>query len=114
MRCTKCGYRTEVLETINKGDYTRRRRRCLNHECQHRFTTTEVAAERAEQLAEHEVMERLQRKHDPGIDHEALAAAIRVDHRRAEIKRLQRLENKRLVEAGVLSPDDARKLLRGY
>lgn len=102
MKCPKCMDRAEVLETRPTSTHIRRRRRCLNPRCEHRFTTTETtecrnvpstdeAAVRARALAR-EFGSRV-------VDREALEAALAVDMRRAEIARRQRRERKEARDA---------------
>ena len=97
MKCPKCKDRTEVLETAQRGANTHRRRRCLGPHCLHRFTTTETSAPAASIPLpdEGEIRARLLTRELKGqgsgrYDREALAAAISVDRRRAQIRRAQR------------------------
>jgi transcriptional regulator NrdR family protein len=116
MRCVKCGEKTEVLETIGRGDFTRRRRRCLNPRCQHRFTTAEVAAERAREMAEGEALARLRKAKVTGFDAEAIAAALAVDRRKEQIRQRQRAQEQYDGEDDYprrLSADDVRRIIRG-
>jgi transcriptional regulator NrdR family protein len=95
MRCPKCREKSEVLETeTREGRPTRRRRRCLNPHCQHRFTTAEEALENMLRVTgEGDLVRELRRvggKPRKGYDPEALAAAICVDRRKQQIAREQR------------------------
>lgn len=47
MRCPQCDGRTEVIDTVASGPRGefRRRRRCVDKACGHRFSTLEVPIE---------------------------------------------------------------------
>lgn len=48
--CTKCGGKTTVIDTrsrsFNRGNQVYRRRRCLDANCKHRFSTVELLVAR--------------------------------------------------------------------
>lgn len=120
MKCPKCKSNTEVLETIQKAGQTKRRRRCLSPGCSYRFASYETP-EGAQQAASSEVPlpEWIQRVRDrPGVDKEALAAAYRVDQRRAQIAREQRRKAREEYcdydEDAPLSREELLRELRGY
>ena len=96
MRCPRCGDKSEVLETIPLGVVNKRRRRCLNPHCQHRFQSQEVNAQAVVDVQDGELVKRLRRLHrkTARYDPEALAAAIAVDRRRDEIRARQRQERR--------------------
>lgn len=118
MRCVKCGDKTEVLETINKGTKNRRRRRCLNPHCQFRFTTLEVGVDAIKAEAEHEALKRMRQMSPPGYDAEAVAAALAVDRRREQIKRAARQRAERFEDEDTtpehLDGAGLRRELHGY
>lgn len=92
MRCPKCKDKTEVLQTW-PGEVTKRRRRCLNPSCLHRFTTRESTGNTAPaDITTESVMASLNLKKRRGsqFDVEAIAAAIAVDKRKAALRRAQR------------------------
>ncbi|HEY9428833.1 MAG TPA: hypothetical protein VIR34_16865 [Gemmatimonadaceae bacterium] len=98
MKCPKCSDRTEVLQTFPGKDRTTRRRRCLNPSCGKRFTSHELLPGESPRATpgSSDILETLsKRKREPGsgFDPEAIAAAIAVDRRRAQIER----ERKRLA-----------------
>lgn len=94
MKC-KCGGRTEVLETIQKPYGTRRRRRCVA--CTARFSTTELTNADIETHVEERVMQRMSSSGNK-VDPEAIAAALAVDRRKAEIKARQDAEDAALAD----------------
>lgn len=77
MRCTECGERTEVLETKQQDQATRRRRQCLV--CGVRFTTTEVPRDQYLSLVR-----------APSHDEEVTAAIEALERRKREIAERQR------------------------
>lgn len=97
MRCPKCNDKTEVLQTFPGNDHTDRRRRCLSPKCGYRFTSHEqLPGERPPVTpTSSDILETLstrKRVLGSGFDPEAIAAAIAVDRRRAQIKRQQKKE----------------------
>lgn len=98
MKCPKCGDRSEVLQTLQIKGGTNRRRKCLSPRCGKRFTTMESDAGHIEkrQISPDKILAKLKdKKRKPGssFDPEAVAAAIRVDARRAQIKRQEKHKN---------------------
>jgi transcriptional regulator NrdR family protein len=127
MKCPKCKDRTEVLRTETNGDFNHRRRQCLNPQCSHRFTTREkMEGFEPKQITTEGVMQQFnlskERKSKAGFDAEAVAAAIAVDRRRAQIRREQKQktraewEDGRYVDKAPTRLDDQslRKELDGY
>jgi transcriptional regulator NrdR family protein len=104
MRCDQCGGNTEVLETVQAGKYTRRRRQCLH--CGARFTTHEMPREELQKNAEDSVPAWLEKavKRGKRLDQEAIMAAVRTDRRRAKIREeqlaLARKERDAMRDAG--------------
>lgn len=98
MNCPKCGDRSEVLQTIASlhEDSVLRRRRCLSPACQRRFKTREASMSFEDAVTTESVMKTLKLEKRPGsrFDAEAIAAALAVDKRRAQIKREQRRKAK--------------------
>jgi transcriptional regulator NrdR family protein len=46
LHCPECGTKAEVIDSrVNHLSFVRRRRRCTNEKCGHRYTTFEVPAE---------------------------------------------------------------------
>lgn len=107
MKCPKCKDSTEVLETRTIASGIRRRRRCINPHCEHRFTTTEAArhpsAEGADDAA---IRARALAKEFSSrvVDREALEAALATDMRRAAIKRAARA--RRRADSAIWLDDD--------
>lgn len=121
MKCPKCKNNTEVLETIQKAGQTKRRRRCLSPACLYRFASYETPEGTAPTTSSTEpsLPEWIERVRDrPGVDKEALAAAYRVDQRRAQIareqKRKAREESYDYDEDAPLTRDEIMRELRGY
>lgn len=119
MKCPKCGDRTEVLQTTQLSTSTARRRRCWNPGCLHRFVSREFfgATEPVMQVTSDEVIKSLtgkSRKPGSTFDPEAVAAAITVDRRRAQIKREQRAKARSEYEETGLYVDEAPKRLDRY
>lgn len=120
MRCPKCKSNTEVLETIQKGGQTKRRRRCLSPACLYRFASYELPEGEAQVAQrEPELPEWIERVRDrPGVDKEALAAAYRVDQRRKQIaqeqKRRARDESYDYDEEPPLTREELLREIRGY
>jgi transcriptional regulator NrdR family protein len=123
VRCPKCQHKTDVLETIPGAGRTRRRRRCLNDACGHRFTTLEARQEELKSEGEAMALRELRAVsgHRGAVDPEALAAALAMDRRKAEFRRQQQAERARAEAEGydvdgdrALSPYEARRLIRGY
>jgi len=124
MKCDKCGGRTEVLETKQKGDRTLRRRQCLH--CGNRFTTREAMNDHALVSIEEALPGWLKKaaKRGKPLDTEAISAAYRTDSRRARIREeqraLDRKERDALREAGfdeqadALDRESLRRELEGY
>lgn len=130
MKCPKCRGRTEVLETVQKANATRRRRHCIAPTCGWRFTTTETSADavgprpgpNASALVARLIAPEF--KGSGNYDPEALAAAIVIDQRKLEIKREQRAraarERQAWIDSGFdeapdsLSERDLRRELEGY
>lgn len=130
MKCPKCKGRTEVLETVQKAQATRRRRQCIAPACGLRFTTTEVSADapiarlapNAQALISRLIAPEF--KGSGNYDPEALAAAIAVDQRKLAIKRAQRVkaasERQAWYDTGFdaapdsLTDSDLRRELEGY
>lgn len=121
MKCAKCGGKTEVLETLPQNGVTKRRRHCLTPACGYRFVSYERSE--ADQLAvpaEGELPEWITRIRDrPGVDREAIAAAYRVDRRRAQIAIEQRRKAREERETEwdeepPLTQEELMKELRGY
>ena len=108
MNCPKCKAKTEVLETAKAEQNTRRRRRCTA--CGHRFSTVESSAELQQvvTIIPQDFAEGFKRKAGrrgaPKVDVEAIAAAIRVDRRKAAIAADQRANRTR---SEVYDDDDA-------
>lgn len=120
MRCPKCKSNTEVLETIQKGGQTKRRRRCLAPACLYRFASHETAeGDEPAAQREPELPEWIERVRDrPGVDKEALAAAYRVDQRRKRIameqRRKAREESYDYDEEPPMTREEVLRELRGY
>lgn len=123
MKCPKCGGKSEVLETAPQGDRTKRRRRCLTPSCLYRFVSYEhregdlVTARPQDPDALPEWIDKIRDR--PGVDREAIAAAYRVDRRRAQIAREQR--ERAREERGAewdedppLTREELMKEIRGY
>lgn len=89
MRCPACKTTlTRVIRTEPGEGGTRRRRKCLDPECGHRWTTIEASVEQRVEIEARELsridIEAVKRAAaSPGFDPEALAAALAVDRRRA-------------------------------
>jgi transcriptional regulator NrdR family protein len=130
MKCPKCRGRTEVLETTQKADATRRRRHCIAPTCGLRFTTTETSIDAPSVKSGPNASELIARliapefKGSGNYDREALAAAIAVDQRKLAIKRAQRAqaarERQAWIDTGFDSAPDSldernlRRELEGY
>jgi transcriptional regulator NrdR family protein len=115
MQCPKCQERTEVLETIQRGADTKRRRRCLS--CLNRFQTIE---RHLEAKAANEDLERDVRKMLRGpqrIEPDVLAAMIRTDRRKrviaAEQAKRERYEDDDAAPR-TLNRFTLRREVRGY
>lgn len=92
MKCPKCNDKSEVLQTLQIKGSTDRRRRCMSPRCGYRFTTKESDLGHIEkrQISPDKLLAKLKdKKRKPGssFDPEAVEAALRVDARRAQIKR---------------------------
>jgi hypothetical protein len=111
MRCPACKTTlTKVIRTEPGDDGTRRRRRCLDPACGHRWTTFESAADATRVELEPASMspragQRIARalkqegrRPRPGLDPEAIAAAMATDRRRAQIYYEQREQARRQRE----------------
>lgn len=123
MKCPKCKDRSEVLHTDAGASNTKRRRRCLNPSCQFRFITREQASESsAATITTESVMSamNLKRGRNSSFDAEAVAAAIAVDKRRAQMRREQRAQARAEFEDGFepapawLDRGGLSRELRGY
>jgi transcriptional regulator NrdR family protein len=127
MKCPKCKDRTEVLQTIPSGEFNDRKRQCLNPSCGHRFKTKEkIEGYAPKQITTEGVMQSLnlskERKGKTGFDAEAVAAAIAVDRRRAQLRREQKQkaraewEDGRYVDRAPtrLNKQSLRKEIDGY
>lgn len=110
MNCPRCkGNQLEVLETRHTSSTVRRRRRCLNPHCEHRFTTTEstATATKVPLMDETAVRARAlaQEFGSKKMDREALLAALTTDMRRAQIARQQRAERRAQRDVWVDNDD---------
>lgn len=92
MICPDCKGRTEVLEVMQRGQITRRRRRCL--EAGHRFSTMESIVGHEKQHAD--LVEAVAKagRRSKSFDAEAIAAAIATDRRKAKIARAQQARDR--------------------
>ncbi len=111
MICPHCAGRTEVLETAQRGQITRRRRRCV--ECEKRFSTLESIVGHEKPSAP--LVEILAHKSRP-IEPDVLKAMLNVDRRKAKIARehrdLRYDEDQRAPRS--LRGDALRRELKGY
>lgn len=123
MKCPRCREKSEVLETqARDGLPTKRRRRCLNPHCRHRFVTVEAPLGIIPQAESNgSLVEELRRvggnRSRKGYDPEALAAAIAVDRRKKVIEREQRRRAEQLDDDAPpsrLSRVNMRRELQGY
>jgi transcriptional regulator NrdR family protein len=120
MKCHRCGGKTEVLETVMLEGQTRRRRRCLTPSCGFRFSTFEKARDESAVASEPRLPEWLENIRDrPGVDKEAIAAAYRVDVRRAQIaqdqkRRAREERDTEYEEDPPLTKEQLMRELRGY
>ena len=107
MRCPACKTDlTRVIRTEPGEDGTRRRRKCLDPQCGHRWTTFESAVVLAEEglsIVPGVSPRRATRALVPGeLDPEAIAAALAVDRRRPRA-----LDAERRLEREARARDDA-------
>jgi transcriptional regulator NrdR family protein len=120
MKCPKCKNASEVLETIAKGDRTKRRRRCLNTGCGFRFVSFEAAEGDTGSVTEPVLPEWIERvRNRPGVDKEAIACAYRVDQRRRQIEREAKARARAerefdYDEEAPLSREELMREIRGY
>jgi transcriptional regulator NrdR family protein len=123
VKCPKCKHNSEVLETIQRGTQTKRRRRCLSPSCQFRFASYETAegdAITTSSTSRDSLPEWLERvRSRPGVDKEALIAAYSVDRRRKEIEREQRRRARAERETDYdeeppLTKEELMREIRGY
>lgn len=121
MKCPKCKHGSEVLETISKGERTKRRRRCLSPQCGFRFVSFEtLEADASSSGSEPVLPEWIERvRNRPGVDKEAIACAYRVDQRRKQIEREAKARARaerefEYDEEPQMSREELMRELRGY